>query len=109
MYAKSHRHGMSTFAETKGAGDAFAVMWAEKMFLRSYCTPLLNHHSSFGSNESKDMNKERTVSRNSPRRSHQRNGAIENLSEQLQRQGRAMLAALHVELDTDSKLPHSRH
>ena len=53
MYAKSHRHGMSTFAETKGTGDAFAVMWAEKMFLRSCCTPLLNHHSSFGSTESK--------------------------------------------------------
>ena len=90
---------MSTVAETKGPTDMFATMWVVKMLnflghsdIILQCDPEPSFIKWAESVKSKRT--ERTVTRSSPRRSHQSNGGVENYQKQLQGQVRTMLAAM---------------
>ena len=99
MYVRTFGYGMSTVVETKGPTDMFATMWAVKMLnfrelsdIILQCDPepsLIKWAESV-----KSKRTERTVIRSIPRRSHQRNGGVENYQKQLQGQVRTMLTAM---------------
>ena len=99
MYVRTFGYGMSTVVETKGPTDMFATMWAVKMLnllglsdIILQCDPepsLIKWAESV-----KSKRTERIDIRSSPRRSHQSNGGVENYQKQLQRQVRAVLAAI---------------
>ena len=100
MYVKSFGYGMSTGVESKGAGVAFAEMWAVKMLnsiglsnIIMQCDP---EPSLIKRAEGVDAKRqERTDIRSSPRRSHQGNGANENNQKQLRGQVLTMAVNSH--------------
>ena len=84
-------YGMSAAVEMKGSTHTFATIWAVKMLNFLGLSDVILQCDPEPSLINKSKRSERTVIRNSPRRSHQSNGGVENYQKQLQGQVRAML------------------
>ena len=113
MYVRAVGYGMSKIVGMKGPTDTFATVWAVQMLnILGFSDIVLQRDPEPSlikwAESVKSKRPERTVTRSSPRRSHQSNGGVENWQKQLQGQVRTMWAAMqertHYRPTADSAL-----